>query len=109
MAWASSAPFPGLAYVVMTRRTGMLHSFRVVRDRHDCVWLASWCSGQARAIVPQEDSRCQQSPCEQALAMPHRWHTPRGIGQMFDTLIWCRKFDGFASDAEQRRELAVAA
>src|SRR5262245_47181281 len=27
MAWASSAPFPGLAYVVMTRRTGMVHSF----------------------------------------------------------------------------------
>jgi hypothetical protein len=31
----------GLAYVVMTRRTGMLHSFRGARDDDGVVWLSA--------------------------------------------------------------------
>jgi hypothetical protein len=59
-AWASSMPLPGLAYMVMTRRTGMIYSFRDTLDSDGFALLARWCTGQAHAIVPQGGSRRQQ-------------------------------------------------
>jgi hypothetical protein len=69
---------PGLACVVMTRRTGIVPPFRVTRDRDGFASCATWCTGQAHAIVPQEGARRQQHHWEKAI-----------MGQVCSTLNPC--------------------
>jgi len=78
---------------VMTRRTGIVSSFRVARDRDSFVGLSPWRPGHAHAIVPQEGSRCQPYPCEQAITGQPVSTRHRCVGLRGREACWRRAWD----------------